>query len=142
MSFQSSGVPTDFDDPLVCANCTMCCNVQGGCHTTYQPLVNELTFKAFLGVILGFISGLLTVGTIFKCFVYNRYFSSRQEATREKINEEKKSALKTIGTGSVYCFFLTKSLLGWIIALLVITFQFYVFLYFVKAAEKGECLNH
>lgn len=28
------GVPTDFEDPLVCSNCTMCCNINGACHTT------------------------------------------------------------------------------------------------------------
>jgi hypothetical protein len=37
----------------------------------------------------------------------------------------------------VYSFFLSKSWTGWVIAFSVIMFQFFVFLYFVRAAEKG-----
>lgn len=33
------GVPTDFDKPLICVNCTMCCNIRSECHVTTPPLI-------------------------------------------------------------------------------------------------------
>ena len=132
------GVPTDFEDPLVCTNCSMCCNVQGGCHTTNEPLVNALTFLEFLYIVLGSVTGLLIAGAMFKSIVYNNYCKSeerkRYQVSQEKIMMDKESAFETIGKDSVYCFFLTKSWFGWIFAILVMYFQFYVFLFFVKAS--------
>lgn len=131
----------DFEDPLICDGCSMCCNILGGCHTTNAPLldIDSLTFERFLWIILGSITVLLILCTTIKCLVYNPYFSPSRNIpiTREKIMQDKMSAFETIGKDSVYCFFLTKNFLGWFIALAVISFQFYVFLFFVWAAEKG-----
>ena len=76
---------------------------------------------------------------IIKCTIYNKYCKKPIDGKnlREKILHEKEEAFETIGHGSIYGFFLTKNKLGWFLALSVITFQFYVFLYFVYAAEKG-----
>lgn len=135
------GVPTDFESVLKCDNCTMCCNINGGCHTTNEPLVvlNRFEFNEILGIILASVTGLIFVVTMLKCIVYNQYFKPSIDRTisRRTIVIEKQEAFETIGKDSVYCFFLTKSVLGWFIALLVLAFQFYVFHYFVLAAEKG-----
>ncbi|KAL3795399.1 hypothetical protein ACHAWO_002646 [Cyclotella atomus] len=134
------GVPTDFEDPLLCDGCTMCCNILGDCHTTEAPLldIRSLTFVRFLSILLGSVGGILVVFTFIKCKFYNPRWSRSRKAdiTREKIIREKENAFNSIGKNSVYCFFLTKNYVGWIIALLVISFQFYVFLFFVVAAEK------
>ena len=75
---------------------------------------------------------------LLKC-LFDKYIGhlSMVEVSRDKILREKKNAFKTIGKDSVYSFFLSKSWIGWVIALSVILFQFFVFLYFVRAAEKG-----
>jgi hypothetical protein len=120
----------------------MCCNILGDCHTTEAPLldIRSLTFVRFLSILLGSVGGILIVFTFIKCKFYNPRWSRSRKAdiTREKIIREKENAFNSIGKNSVYCFFLTKNYVGWIIALLVISFQFYVFLFFVVAAEKGE----
>jgi hypothetical protein len=118
----------------------MCCNIFGGCHTTEAPLldIDSLTFVRCLYIVLGSVGGLLVVFAMIKCKFYNPRWSRSKIATREKVMREKADAFDTIGKNSVYCFFLTKNYVGWIIALLVISFQFYVFLFFVWAAEKGK----
>jgi len=132
------GVPTDFENPVTCNNCTMCCNIEGGCHTTTEALLNGLTYDTFLGLILGILTGFLFMVIIIKCTIYNKYCKKPMDDKnlREKILSEKNEAFETIGHESIYGFFLTKNKFGWIIALSVITFQFWVFLYFVWAAEK------
>lgn len=135
------GVPTDFEETLICENCTMCCNINGGCHTTNEPLValNFFEFNEILYIVLASITAVLAMATMFKCIVYNQYIKPSVDLTmsRRTIVMEKQEAFDTIGKESVYCFFLTKSIIGWSIALLVLAFQFYVFNIFVLAAEKG-----
>ena len=117
-----------------------CCNIEGGCHTTTEALLNGLTYDTFLGLILGILTGFLFMVIIIKCTIYNKYCKKPMDDKnlREKILSEKNEAFETIGHESIYGFFLTKNKFGWIIALSVITFQFWVFLYFVWAAEKGR----
>lgn len=88
---------------------------------------------------MGILTGFLLMVIIIKCTIYNKYCKKPidDKNLEEKILHEKEEAFETIGHESIYGFFLTKNKLGWFLALSVITFQFYVFLYFVYAAEKG-----
>ena len=144
-SFSSDcGVPSAFDKPANCTNCTMCCNLLGVCHTTEMPeILNKDTWpKDYVqfGVVL-----LLSIFVFFVILVSATYFvnkhfrdqSFRRSVTRELIEEEKKAAMKTIGHETVYWFFLTRYWAAWVIALSVIAFQFIVFGFFVAGAEKS-----
>jgi hypothetical protein len=146
-SFTSDcGVPSAFDSPAHCPNCTICCNLQGACHSTETPEVlikdtdtwgfrnfEELSIVILLSI-FGFFA-LLVPAT----YVFNKHFRSQsltRSVSRALIEEEKKDAMKAMGHETVYWFFLTRYWTAWIIALSVIAFQFIVFGFFVQAAEK------
>ena len=143
-SFTSDcGVPSAFDKPANCTNCTMCCNLLGVCHTTERPLTKDtLGFRDYveLSIVL-----LLSIFVFFAILVsvthfvnkHSRTRSITRSVTRELIEEEKKDAMKAVGHGTVYWFFLTRYWTAWVIALSVIAFQFVVFGFFVVAAEKN-----
>jgi hypothetical protein len=145
-SFTSDcGMPSAFDKPTTCKNCTMCCNLLGQCHTTELPVVlNEDIFWGFRNYVQFGIVLLLFIFGFFVILVLATYFLNKHSWTRsvtksvsqELIEEEKKDALKIMGHGTVYWFFLTRYWTAWIVALSVIVFQFLVYGFFVNAAEK------
>eukprot|EP00804_Cyclotella_cryptica_P003506 CCRYP_002138-RC/>CCRYP_002138-RC protein AED:0.21 eAED:0.21 QI:1379/0.66/0.71/1/0.33/0.57/7/128/1232 len=138
------GYPTDFERPIECPNCTMCCNIMGEClNTEPLPLFNEdmrgfRTFSEFLVVLLSLIfAGLMFM--VLAIYYYNKHRRSHltRSITLERLIEEKRHAWDAIGDRSVYNFFLTESWAAWIIALAVIIFQCIVYESFVNAAEKN-----
>lgn len=72
-------------------------------------------------------------------FAYDRLFksSSRNIHSHDNVmkEEDKKYALDAIGNGSVYCFFLSRSWIAWIFAVVVMGIQTWILSLFVKAAE-------
>jgi hypothetical protein len=108
----------------------------GACHSTEEAMGGFDSFEKFMWFLLTMVFALILLAAASKC-MYDKYINpSKREVTREKILKEKQNAIKTIGKDSVYSFFLSKSLLGWFIALSVIVFQFSVFLFFVWAAGE------
>ncbi|KAL3785311.1 hypothetical protein HJC23_008875 [Cyclotella cryptica] len=137
------GVPTDFDKPLICVNCTICCNIRSECHTTTLPVIIETDtpgLRSWADFTWLFLLSLLACFFVWAFVTYQnnkrRKMYARRLSLRGHVFEEKKLAWGFIGDDSVYCFFLTKSWRAWLAALSVITFQFMVFMYFVWASEK------
>jgi hypothetical protein len=132
------GVPSDFDEPLSCPNCTMCCNSAGECESTALPKllqVNEYGFHSYAEFTLVFLLSLTGI----VCLVVSLsslHDSLQKPSTRRLsiIQLDKKYALDNIGAASVYSFFLSKSWCAWSVALLVMTMQVWVLSMFVNAA--------
>ena len=60
----------------------------------------------------------------------------RESTVRLEVDKDKHYALETIGADSVYSFFLTTSVTGWMIALAVTALQVCTLMIFVQAAQK------
>ncbi|KAL7522270.1 hypothetical protein ACHAWX_006963, partial [Stephanocyclus meneghinianus] len=116
------GVPSDFDKPIICRNCTICCNLRGECQSTELPRVLSEDTPGFRDYK--------------ELSWYHKSHSLTRAVSGELIEDEKHYALNTVGHETVYSFFLTKSWAAWTVAISVIAFQFVVFWYFVSAAEK------
>lgn len=143
-SFTSDcGVPSDFDKPIICQNCTMCCNRHGECQSTERPMVltenaqglyRQLSRVLLLSI---FVFCVLLVPTSYSVNKHFKACSRTTVVSGELIEEEKHYALNTMGHDTVYSFFLTKFWTAWMVALSVIAFQFAVFRAFVSAAEMN-----
>ena len=137
------GLPTQFDDPLECLDCTMCCNQHADCHVTEpETIIFELTgYQSYLHftwvfflILVGLVS-LIYIGSM----LYDRKkkrIGLRESTVRLEVDKDKHYALETIGADSVYSFFLTTSGLGWGIALAVTALQVCTLMIFVQAAQK------
>ena len=121
--------------PLIYVN--RCCNIEGGCHTTSEDFQN-LNYETLLCMLLGILTLVLLLVVSLKVIIH-RYFTEPMcpKELREQIVKEKEEVFETIANESVYGFFLTTNKPGWLIALSVMAFQFYVFFFFVQAARKG-----
>ncbi|KAL7465997.1 hypothetical protein ACHAXS_006290, partial [Conticribra weissflogii] len=138
------GVPTEFDDPLACISCTMCCNSLGDCNPNYRTSIQSGGFSGytqfswvFFVAIFGF-----SLLIIIASFFYDKFkirkssnltnYGSRRQSMKRKA---KKYALDKIGENSVYRFFLGKSWWGWSVALVVMATQIWILFTFVRGAE-------
>lgn len=131
------GVPSDFDNPFGCDDCTMCCNSAGKCETTALPKLlqdDEFGFRTYAEFTWVFLLSL----TGFACLVillttlYDNMVPKNSRLTI--IQLDKKYALENIGADSVYSFFLSKSWYAWCISLLVMAMQFWALSMFVDAS--------
>lgn len=125
------GVPPDFDKPIICKNCTMCCNLHGECHSTKLPTVLHKdtpgfsNYKELSLILLLFVFGFSLFCVTATNFV-NKYWKSTlmtRAVSGELIEEEKHYALNTVGHETVYSFFLTKYWAVWMVALTVIVLR-------------------
>ena len=133
------GLPTDFDEPLLCEECTMCCNSDGNCHSTERHNLEEIELAGFesyahfiwvfLLILLGYVCSIALAS-----FIYDSKMSATQ--ARPSNNKDEKYALDTIGKDSVYSFYLGKSWPGWVITLAVTAVQIAALFMFVRAAVK------
>lgn len=137
------GLPTQFDDPLECLDCTMCCNIHADCHVTEpETIIFELTgyqsYLHFTWVFFLILVGLVSLICI-TSMLYDRKkkrIGLRESTVRLEVDKDKHYALETIGADSVYSFFLTTSVTGWMIALAVTALQVCTLMIFVQAAQK------
>mmetsp|Transcript_33748 Transcript_33748/g.62023 ORF Transcript_33748/g.62023 Transcript_33748/m.62023 type:complete len:561 (+) Transcript_33748:658-2340(+) len=143
------GVPTDFEDSLICTECTVCCNVNGDCHINKQTLIVRAGFNSFVHFLWAFslwsfISyGLLVVLSSLYDRTKSRSTAVRQSlrnlqrtlSQRTTISRDKKYALDTIGKDSVYSFFLSTSVQAWIIVFIVLGVQMWMLYEFIVASE-------
>jgi len=133
------GLPTDFDEPLLCEQCTMCCNSDGDCHSTERPNLEEIelagfeSYAHFIWVFLLFLSGYVFL-IVLASFVYDskRYASQTHSSNRD----DEKYALNTIGEDSVYSFFMTNKKRAWVFTWAVVAVQITALFMFVRAAVK------
>ena len=133
------GLPTDFDEPLLCEECTMCCNSNGDCHSTERPNLEQVKAKGFesyahfiwvfLLILLGYVCLIVLASLYCDC---SSGFANEQST----ITKDKKYALDAIGEDSVYSFYIGKSWPGWGITLAVTAVQIAALFMFVRAAVK------
>lgn len=89
-------------------------------------------------MLLGTVTGILLLVAGLKYSIHK--YSTEEidpKLLREEIVKEKEEIFEAIAHESIYCFFLTKNKPGWIIALSVMAFQFFVFYFFIGASGKG-----
>eukprot|EP00985_Skeletonema_marinoi_P001301 scaffold517_cov140-Skeletonema_marinoi.AAC.14 len=136
------GVPSAFNEALECDNCTMCCNINEGCHPQEKTKVQELGLKGY---------GTFAVA-LFACFIslccmvaFLLYISARRKnigntGTSEMETSIKKVdmyALSKIGKDSVYSYFVTDKVFGWFIALATLGIQVGILVFFINASEAN-----
>jgi len=146
------GVPTDFEEPLICKNCKVCCNVNSECHFNDQTWIKRAGFSSYVDFSWAFclclvvLFGLLVVlSNLYdrakSGFNANRYTLRSMRTLRGRLSRraltsrDKKYALSTVGTDSVYSFFLSTSLPAWIIVFLVLGLQIWMLFEFIRASE-------
>jgi len=138
------GNPSDFDESLICEECTMCCNAQNDCYPQRETDIQALGFNNYVHfswIFFAFIVGLACVMATIS-FVYDKY-RNRQDSSEglrpnyetTKTDKDTKYALEMIGHDSVYKFFLGNSWIGWAIFLLTIFSQMWMLFLFVEGAE-------
>jgi hypothetical protein len=137
------GVPSVFDEPLVCENCTMCCNAKDECQPT---AINKLlqtdqrgfeSYSSFSWVLLLCLAGISCLVVILSSCYDSYKEKSMQSMTPSlrrlaNIELDTKYALEHIGDDSVYSFFLTGSWLAWGLAIFVLGIQMAILFLFVK----------
>uniref|UniRef100_A0A7S4VT91 non-specific serine/threonine protein kinase n=1 Tax=Ditylum brightwellii TaxID=49249 RepID=A0A7S4VT91_9STRA len=129
------GSPSDFDTPVDCPNCTMCCNRLQQCDTQeeiYQ--VETLAIKVMFGV-LGFLILVAMTSLLRKRkmtldsspfhFIFG--LCTRKESSCDVHD--------AIGKDSVYCFFLSSNFIAWVLAIAVLFAQGVCFVFFIQAAS-------
>lgn len=138
------GMPTAFGDPLICDDCTMCCNSQGDCEDNVETLIQKIDLQGFEGylqsswfVFLAVFGACCTVYLV--SYLYEKHKKHQLNTITNRrqtaIIRENVHALDAIGNDSVYQFVLSNSWLAWGITLATMVAQILVLLIFVKAAE-------
>ncbi|KAL7552708.1 hypothetical protein ACHAWF_015942 [Thalassiosira exigua] len=143
------GVPSAFETPFWCEDCTMCCNMEENCYPTTETDVQKLsevfprgftTYMSFTWVFFLCVCAFCCVVALIS-FVYDRCKSkSRRELGAQRqlswlFRRDSAFAIKNIGEDSVYQFFLTTNRAGWVYALAVLGSQLWALFIFVIGAE-------
>jgi hypothetical protein len=95
------GMPTSYDKPLICLNCTMCCNMHSECHETEHrtAIKSQPTYWTNMTwIMLLSIAAVLSLAA-FACYTFNKRHKTftRSFSVRSVIVEEKALAWETIG---------------------------------------------
>mmetsp|Transcript_7252 Transcript_7252/g.10922 ORF Transcript_7252/g.10922 Transcript_7252/m.10922 type:complete len:1551 (-) Transcript_7252:120-4772(-) len=115
------GSPSDFDSPLDCPDCTMCCNSYQQCDVTTATK----RFGVWAGVVMGLVFGFL-------CLVL--LASLLQRKGLYQCFSLKSDAYDAVGKDSVYCFFLSNSITAWVLAIVVLVAQVICFTVYIDGA--------
>lgn len=132
------GSPSDFESPLDCPNCTMCCNSIGECHPRSNTAASNgaLSYTNVAFIVIASVA-------VFSCvvaFVLRNIMKKRRNPPTcspadEPTYELPKIAWEAIGKESVYCFLLTDSCSGWMVSIATMFGQAATFFLFIEAAE-------
>jgi len=122
------GFPSDLENRLECHCCTQCCNAYERCQNNdlsmFTPL--EMSLFGMVGVCLA----MFIVVTIIIYFVSKRGMHMKYVEL---------DCVETSGEDSVYCLVLTSSAISWIITILTVILQIFLFILFLLAASfKGD----
>ncbi|KAL7544225.1 hypothetical protein ACHAWF_007605 [Thalassiosira exigua] len=137
------GLPTDFDEALDCAGCTMCCNSNGDCHPTEPNKLEQVQLKGFENYAhFTWVFGLITFGFAFLLVMASSLYDKHKNAStpssassRLLADKDKVYALDTVGKDSVYSWFLSTSLFAWSIALTITAVQVALLIVFIFSAR-------
>ncbi|EJK49650.1 hypothetical protein THAOC_31450 [Thalassiosira oceanica] len=140
------GSPSLFGDdpgPVTCASCTMCCNEFEECYPAKtNGFLEWKNYKDFGWILLAcVVASLCLLNGVSALWDYSknrgkgtvRRRSSRY--IRQKSEADEKYAIKSMGEGSVYSFFLHDDKLAWSISLVTLALQFWLLHPFIIAAE-------
>ena len=110
-----------------------CCNSLEECQEPVVPKIDGFAAAGFI------------VALVF-CFLVAVWVILRHLAKRGKMRSSSSSAIKAAGDDSVYCFVLTKSKSGWLLARFTVFIQVMVFGLFLQASDfsndDGELVSH
>jgi len=129
------GVPSAFQEPPECKNCTMCCNANDDCYPTEQKPV------AKMGLNYGTFAAVLLTIFIVLCFVAALYFYLFDIAVvgvKMRSAEDDSYALSKIGKDSVYSYIVTEKPLGWLTAFGTLGIQVGILVFFILASEADD----
>ncbi|KAL7554398.1 hypothetical protein ACHAWF_017845, partial [Thalassiosira exigua] len=137
------GNPSLFEEPLVCEECTSCCNSAGDCYPQEESQIQQAGFENYIQFSFVFFAGIFALAFALALMVYvvDRYRHRnmsrvlRRQQSLLKVVKDKKYALETMGDDSVYQFFLGKSITGWIIVLATMACQIGMLFVFVEGSE-------
>mmetsp|Transcript_11263 Transcript_11263/g.23652 ORF Transcript_11263/g.23652 Transcript_11263/m.23652 type:complete len:950 (-) Transcript_11263:56-2905(-) len=138
------GVPSIFDDPLICHDCTMCCNSRSECYPTEETNIQKSNFSSyeefswvFFVSVIGFaIMIYLTSYALDKYKHQSKPTQSNLQRRESMKRRAKNYTVDKMGERSVYSFFLGKNWCGWMIALAILGVQLWVLFVFVIGAEQ------
>mmetsp|Transcript_31713 Transcript_31713/g.57413 ORF Transcript_31713/g.57413 Transcript_31713/m.57413 type:complete len:362 (+) Transcript_31713:2278-3363(+) len=139
------GNPSDFDESLLCEECTMCCNAQGYCYPQEDTDIQALGFDDYVHFTWFFFACIfgITCAMAMTSFIYDKCrirYAPRESIRRlTEPGRDTKYALDMIGDDSVYQFFLGKSWSGWFIVLATIFSQMWM-LFCLYRVQKLTCL--
>jgi len=134
------GNPSEFEDSLVCEECTMCCNAQGDCYPQEESEIEEAGLGSYMSFAFVFFACIVGASCLLALSVHAFDKYKNRDLPRASIrrpsltNRDVRYALETLGEGSVYQFFLGVSIFGWIIALATLAAQLGMLFVFVKGA--------
>jgi len=133
------GSPSDFDDPLKCLDCTMCCNSQGGCYPTQDnkgtilsptPLTLVVTSCA-----VAFFALVAAMSFFFKAFKSTSLFLWGRIIGNDRVIPPGCAGIAAGNEKSVYSFLLGDSLVGWLISLVTLALQVFILSIFIQASR-------
>lgn len=136
------GVPTAFNEALQCEHCTMCCNANEDCYPQEGTQIAEHPGLSYgtIGILL--IASFAAFCCIVALSLY--LFNKRKNrgnvvtmSTEIRIEEDDKDALSRIGEASVYNFFVTNKVLGWLAASVTLAIQVWILAFFLIASEAN-----
>ena len=121
-------------------------NSQDNCYPTKNTSVQEIGYKNYLQFIWVFFVSILGASCVLHIasFGYGEYqkrgrqavlTNSSDEESRGDKDRDKKYALETVGLDSVYMFFVTNSIWGWLVALATMAVQLGILFIFLEGAE-------
>lgn len=129
------GNPSDFEDSLVCIECTMCCNMQDDCYPQEESDIQKLGFANFMYFTGAFMGGIFVAccALAFASFIYDVRHTINLRSFSKDL--DRKYALGTVGDDSVYSFLLGTTFIGWLIVLITICSQMWMLFVFVQGSE-------
>jgi len=122
------GEPSALDEALECDNCTMCCNANEECHPP-DPEHMKFSLNSFAAT-----EFVLTV-----IYVSVRYhFENRKNRRNAErgLEEDEKFPLDRFCKDSVYSYFATDSVVGWLIAGTTLGLQVSMYVYILGIIDK------
>ena len=141
------GLPSSFEDPILCESCSMCCNREDACFSMNSIAIEghfedytQLSWVYFLCIVGGFVIWL------FVRLVYKRLkdrhesnilvpASQDPQAIAAIIKKEKRRAANIIGKDSVYKYFIEDGLRAWIISFASVGIQLWMCFVFITGSE-------
>ncbi|KAK1733977.1 leucine-rich repeat domain-containing protein [Skeletonema marinoi] len=124
------GVPSVFDEVLECDNCTMCCNANEECR---PPEHMKFSLNSFAAVYVAY----SFVSTVIYVSVRYHFENRKNRRNAERgLEEDEKFPLDRFCKDSVYSYFATDSVAGWLIAVIILCLQVWMYVHILGIVDK------